>query len=143
MNNTCIPCRLDYVPDTSLQKCIALKVMYLDVESPVSASIIVLSVVGLALSVAVVAMFLKKLQHPAIKASGRELCLGKLIGIMITYIAPIIFLLEPSLSVCLVQKVTISTGFTFSFAHLALKLNRIYSLTEFSSVRRECSYDSS
>ena len=126
LNNTCIPCRLDYVPDTSLQKCIALKVTYLDLESPVSASITVLSAVGLALSVAVVAMFLKKFQHPVIKASGRELCLSMLIGIMITYIAPIIFLLEPSLAVCLVQKVIISTGFTFSFAPLALKLNRIY-----------------
>ena len=124
-NNTCIPCALNHIPDTLLQKCVKLPTKYLNIKNPIAASIIILFSVGLTSTAAVTVIFLKKFQHPVIKASGTELCLIMLGGIMITYLSPVIFL-KPSVIVCLVQKLIISSGLTFSFAPLALKLNRIY-----------------
>ena len=125
-NNTCIPCDLSHFPDTLLKKCVALPTKYLSIENPIAASIVTLSSVGLISTAKVVVMFLKKFQHPLMKASGRELCVIMLRGIMITYLSPVIFFLKPSVIVCLVQKLIISSGLTFSFAPLASKLNRIY-----------------
>ena len=125
-NNTCISCELDYIPDSYSHKCVPLPIKYLDFTNLIAASIMSLCCIGLFSSFAVIAMFIKKFDHPVIKASGRELCLNMLVGIMMTYMAPIVLLLEPTVIVCLTQKVIISIGLTFTFAPLALKLNRIY-----------------
>ena len=132
LNNTCVSCQFDYIPDILHQRCIPLPLRYYNINNPVTASVLGLSCIGIFLTVAVIAVFLKNFQHRVIKASGRELCLNILAGIMITYLVPIIFLMKPSFIVCLTQKMIISTGLTLTFAPLALKLNRIYRIFKFS-----------
>ena len=125
-NNTCISCDSDDIPESTIKACVALPVTYLSGKDPVAATIMVISSIGVVFTFIVIVMFLKNFGNRVIKASGRELCMNMLAGILVTYLAPIIFFLEPSLSACSVQKIIVSFGLTLSFAPLALKLNRIY-----------------
>ena len=125
-NNTCIACELEYAPDMHLERCVALPLRYLVVKNGLPSSILGISGIGVVLTIITMAIFLKNFNNKIIKASGRELCLNILAGIMMTYVSPVIFLLEPSSTVCFVQKIIVSFALTLSFGPLALKLNRIY-----------------
>ena len=125
-NNTCISCGLGSVPDPLLTKCLPLPVKYLSFSNPVAASIFCITCLGLLFTLATTILFVKNFNHRVVKASGRELCLNMLLGILVTYLGPVLYILEPSYSICSVQRFMITMGFTICYAPLLLKLNRIY-----------------
>ena len=135
LNNTCFPCELDYVPDLFRRSCRRLPDKYLGVESPIVQSLLFLMLLGLLLTFATTAMFLKHYNTTIVKTSSRELCLYILIGIMVTQIAPTVFIMRPSTVICSMQRVIIGLSFTLCYAPLLLKLNRIHRIFKMASIR--------
>ena len=134
-NNTCLPCELDYIPDPFRRSCRRLPDKYLGVESSIVQSLLFLMVLGLLSTFATTAIFLKHYSTKIVKTSSRELCLNILLGIMITQIAPVMFIMRPSTVICLLQRVLTGLSFTLCYAPLLLKLNRIYRIFKMANVR--------
>lgn len=125
-NETCYPCHLDDIPDENRFHCKKLPVMYAALDATIVAAVSSTSGIGLVCTILVAAIFLKNFKTRIVKASGRELCLNMLIGIAVTYLAPIAFIMKPSIAVCSLHRVVVGLGLTISYAPLLLKTNRIY-----------------
>ena len=137
INNTCILCTMDYIPDSSLKYCKKLPQKYTGMENR-AASLqvyILLAFIGIGICYTALAavLFIKNFSERFIKASGRELCLNMIVGIMAAYISPIVFIMKPSGVVCALQRFVIGFSFTLCYAPLMLKLIRIYRIFQSSA----------
>ena len=131
INNTCLPCDMDYVPDSCLRNCLPLPETYLDLKHPAILAMLIIIALGLILTITTLAIFLKNFQQRLVKASGRELCVKILIGIMVSYLAPTAFILQPSIIVCATNRFIIGLSLSLCYAPLTLKLIRIYRIFTF------------
>ena len=130
INNTCIPCTMDFVPDLNLKYCIKLPQKFTGIQNrAVSLQVNVLLALmgaGTCCTALAIALFIKNFNERFIRASGRELCLNMMIGILAAYVSPIVFIMKPSDIVCALQRFVIGFSFTLCYAPLMLKLIRIY-----------------
>ena len=138
-NNTCIPCTMDLIPDPNLKYCMKLPQKFTGIQNrAVSLQVNVLLAlmgVGTCCTALAMALFIKNFSERFIKASGRELCLNMMVGIMAAYLSPIVFIVKPSAVVCALQRFVIGFSFTLCYAPLMLKLNRIYRIFSSAKIR--------
>ena len=126
-NNTCFPCKRDSKPNEDLSSCITLHRDTLIVKAKWQAKLILaLSLTSLFPVSFVAFIFLKHKNLKVVKASGRELCTFILIGILITFLSPVIFILSPGQAICSLRQLLPGLGMCLCYAPLFLKVNRIY-----------------
>ena len=110
--------------------CIELPKRYLDISAnpsdPFIGTILFLSVLGLSLTLFVVAVFIKFNGNKIVRAYGRDLCYMILTGIAILFISPFPFLVKPTTTACIFRASLSGIAFLTCYAPLFLKVSRIY-----------------
>ena len=125
-NNTCHTCDVGYVPNNELSKCLKLPLQYIDINSAISVTLIMISVCGLVITFAVLAVFILNRHKPLLKASSLELCYIILFGIVLIFLIPVTSLAKPTAVLCYFGRFLKGISYTFCYAPLFMKIWRIY-----------------
>ena len=126
LNNSCVPCPLGYKPDASLSLCIQIDLTYPKWSNPLSATLTVLAGTLIVVTSLTFAFFVRKRKHSVIKSAGRELCLLMFLGVILCFVSSMIELVKPTDVVCALRRYFGCICFTFCYAPLLMKTNRIY-----------------
>ena len=128
INDTCTPC--DRTEMAVGSTCMELHKRYLDISTnpsdPFHGTILFLSIVGLSLTLFVVALFIKFNENRIVRAYRRDLCYMILTGVAILFISPFPFLVRPTTIACIFRGSLAGIAFLTCYAPLFLKINRIY-----------------
>lgn len=125
-NNTCFKCSLGYTADTNLSTCLRLDLSYPKWTDPISATLAFFGGVWILVALGTLTFCVIKRHHSVIKAASRELSLLIFIGIILCFVSSFISLAKPTDLVCTLRRYFGSTCFTFCYAPLVIKTNRIY-----------------
>ena len=125
-NNTCIKCRLGYTPDASLSFCSKIDLLYPKWSNPLSTSLAVIAGTLVLVALLTSAFYFQKRNHRVIKAAGRELCFLMFIGVILCFISSLMQLVKASNVVCAFRRYLGCSCFTWCYAPLLIKTNRIY-----------------
>ena len=126
LNNTCITGQPGYIPNADRDKWIKRKVLYLRWSDTVSIFITVFSAIAIILTLGVLFIFLTFHENRTVRASGRELSCIILIGILLCFIAPFIFIGEPTDVKCCAQSIAPGLALSMIYSALFMKINRVY-----------------
>ena len=83
------------------------------------------ALVGAAGTVFVILVFIRYIDTPVVKASGKELSFLLLFGIFICFGMTFVLIMKPTNFVCGIQKFGVGFCFTVTYAALLTKTNRI------------------
>ena len=92
-------------------ECIALTEVYLTLHSPLAIGAVAFAVVGIIVTVTVLAVYIRHNDTPIIRASGRELSYVLLVGLLLCYSVTFILIIKPTNFVCAVQQFLIGLCF--------------------------------
>ena len=121
----CKKCLDGWWPHVNKSGCYQLPEQYLRWESVYAIVPVVTSVVGILLTLFVIHTFIKHLDTPIVKASGRELSFILLGGILFCFLITFVLLAKPSILSCAMQRFGVGTGFSVIYGALLTKTNRI------------------
>ena len=124
-NDTCQSCPPGHSPN-GLSICSKIQADHPKWSRTPSIVFLFLSSLGLLGTTATAVFFVKRRRHPFIKASSRELCGILFVGVAMCYLAPFIYLMKPSDSVCALQRFFGNVSYTTCFAPILMKTIRIY-----------------
>lgn len=125
-NNTCKPCQQDQRPDTNLSSCVKLPHRMTHVNSVVKVVTITCSCIGIFASILVFSLFVYFRNERIVKASSKELSGFILVGTLMMCLVPMLTFYRVSDIVCFLERLLLYIGFTFVYAPLFLKTNRVY-----------------
>ena len=124
----CRPCQQGMMPDNRKENCIQIPLRYLSISNMWSILLLIFTLIGLALTLCVMAIFLVCHKHRVIKASSREVSAILLVGLALCYTLPFFFVSKPSPVICAFRRFGIGFSFAVCFSALLIKTNRIYRL---------------
>ena len=139
MNNTCQKCAKGYVPNEQLSKCSKLSLVYIDINSALALTLIIISVVGIAVDFVVFAIFFIHRHKPLIKASSLEMCYIMFFGIFVIFLVPITSLAKPTPALCYFGRFLMGISYVICYAPLFMKIWRIYRIFKSSHEMRRIS----
>ena len=126
LNNSCHKCPQGFRPDASLLKCEKLPVVYptwSDIPAIVISALAGVATLG---TFSTVAFFVVKRNHRVIKAAGRELCAILFAGVLLCYVAALLYVAKPSVASCTARRFIGSVSMTMCYAPVLLRTIRIY-----------------
>ena len=118
----CVMCPYGTLPDADHMDCIALPEVYLTLQSPLAIGAVAFAVVGIIVTVMVLAVYIRHNDTPIIRASGRELSYVLLVGLLLCYSVTFILIIKPTNFVCAAQQFLIGLCFRLSLASVEFKL---------------------
>ena len=122
----CFECGEKMMPNSDKSDCIAIPVTHFTWSSPWAICLLCLTSIGIIMAISVGVMFAIFHHHKVIKASSRELSALVLVGILLCYILPFLFIARPTAAVCGVRRFAIGFCFAISYSALLVRSNRIY-----------------
>ncbi|XP_038046932.1 metabotropic glutamate receptor 1-like [Patiria miniata] len=125
-NNLCEQCPVDEWPDASFQVCRPIVPTPPSWSEPTVVSILILSGLGLVLSLLAALGLFHYRHHVLIKAASRELSSINILGLTLAFLAPFPLLVPPTAVSCRASEIIVALCFTLTYAPTLLKVNRIY-----------------
>ena len=122
----CSECEQGYAPNINLTHCDLTPLTFLTWSHVWSIIIIIVSIVGIALTVAVIVIFVVFYKHQIVKGSSRELSAFLLTGLLLCYLLPFAYIIRPSAIVCGIRRFGLGFCFTLCYSALLIKTNRIH-----------------
>ena len=122
----CEKCPKGLWPNENYTRCTPYPEIQVSTNEPVILVVIVLSGLGIFLTLLTVAGMLAHWHHPRIKASSRELSYFNIVGLILAFLTIFPLILKPSQTSCSVAQTVISVCLTLTFAPTLLKVSRIY-----------------
>ena len=122
---TCEQCESGWWPSPDKDRCVQLEVQYMQWESPYALVPVGLSITGIIFTCMVIVTFIRKIETPIVKASGRELSFMLFAGFLICYLLTFVLLAKPSPVICGIQRFGVGFGFAVTYSSLLTKTNRI------------------
>ncbi|RWS25535.1 metabotropic glutamate receptor-like protein [Leptotrombidium deliense] len=122
---TCEDCKTAWWPYANRSGCYALPEQYMDWNSYFALVPIAIAVIGIVLTLFVIYTFIKYIETPIVKASGRELSFILLFGILFCYFMTFVLLAKPATIICAFQRFGVGLGFALIYGALLTKTNRI------------------
>ncbi|KAK3734487.1 hypothetical protein QZH41_000094 [Actinostola sp. cb2023] len=129
-SSNCSKCPQDTIPNPSRTQCKKVPLIYISYLHPFGLTFIGSSCVGLAATVYVAAVFIRYNHTPIVKAANRELSYMLLFCIAMCYLAPFIYLAEPTKVSCILEEIWFYMFYTTCIAILGAKTNKIVLLFE-------------
>jgi len=124
-DETCRKCPHGYVANVFKDTCIKLQPMRMSWMNPWAFCPLLISAVGILLTTEVMAVFLAYSRTSVVMASGRELCIVLLLGILLSYSAPFILLARPSPGSCAVLRGGLGLSLSICYSAILTKTSRI------------------
>ncbi|CAF0750522.1 unnamed protein product [Didymodactylos carnosus] len=121
----CSSCLKDEMPNANLTKCIKIEEEYLSIKNVIAWPAIILSSIGLIMTLYTIIIFVRFGRTPIIKASGRELCYLLLAGICFCHLCAWPLILKPHIITCFLIRISVSLSLTICLAALLTKTNRL------------------
>ena len=132
---TCKKCPDGWWPhQTNKSGCFQLPEQYMKWDSVYAIVPVSIAILGILLTTFVIWTFVKYMETPIVKASGRELSFILLGGILFSFLMTFILLAKPTLIICSLQRFGVGFGFSIIYGALLTKTNRISRI--FESARR-------
>lgn len=100
----CEVCPEGTLPDSGRERCLDIPEAFLKAGSVWAIGAMTLSTAGVAVTLLVVAVFVKHNHTPIVKAAGREVSYVLLSGILLCYMITFVLVLKPTDVVCAVQR---------------------------------------
>ena len=122
----CTECELGYAPNTNKTECVSIPHTYLQWSSPWSIIIIIVAFIGLIATSFVAIVFIVYFKNQLIKGSSRELSAFLLTGLLLCYILPFFFIIQPSPVICAIRRFGVGFCFAVCYSALLVKTNRIH-----------------
>ena len=126
INNECQPCKASEKVGPLYQTCLQLEEMKINWRKPIVLAFVILSIIGICLTIFVGLIFFKNNDNRIVRASGRDLTYTILLGICISFACPFVFLWETRQSTCVLRGGLPGFSFLLCYAPLFLKTIRIY-----------------
>ncbi|XP_031563061.1 uncharacterized protein LOC116298676 [Actinia tenebrosa] len=126
LNDSCQSCPQGYRPQANFTSCGMIPQVHPDFRAALAIFIVVLTALGIVGTCLTGIFYLKHLNHPVIKASGRELSFLITLGILLCYVAVFPAFTKPSPVTCSLSRYFGSVCYTFCYAPLLMKTIRIY-----------------
>ena len=130
----CRECKPGFRPSKDRTNCTYIQPTFLTWSDPLAIVIVILSLIGIAATTFVIAVFIVYRDTHLIKASSRELSSVLLCGIMLCYFMPFIFITKPSPASCAIRRFGVGFCFSICFSALLVKTNRIHRIFNRKSV---------
>ena len=122
---TCISCSRKEIPDGNFTRCIPIAEEYLSIHNGIAWPALILSSIGLIMTLYTIVIFIRFSQTPIIKASSRELSYFLLFGICLCHLCAWPLILKPHIISCLFIRIGVSLSLTICLAALLTKTNRL------------------
>jgi len=124
-HDACTKCQEGFVSNAQRTSCVKLKSDYLAWSNGEGISATVLSVIGLFISISVLAVFYKYRDTAVVKASNRELSFVHLGCIVAIFVLPFVMIGKPTVAGCTVLPLFFGIPFTLCTAIMLLKTDRL------------------
>jgi len=125
-NGECLLCNLGSIASLNRTVCELLPLTHLTWSKPWGIVIVCLTCLGIIATLAVTTIFLAFHKHEIIRATSRELSSILLIGILLCYVVPFLYIATPSSAICGLQRFSIGFCFAISYSALFVRTNRIH-----------------
>lgn len=122
----CTECELGYAPNGNKTECVFIPYTYLEWSSPWSIIIIAVAFIGLIGTSFVAIVFVVFYKNQLIKGSSRELSAFLLTGLLLCYVLPFFFIIQPSPVICAIRRFGVGFCFAVCYSALLVKTNRIH-----------------
>ncbi|XP_033108472.1 metabotropic glutamate receptor 7-like [Anneissia japonica] len=126
INTECHTCLENETTDWNRSTCVHFEPIYMHWSNAWAIGLSVMASVGLGVSTYVLVMFIKYNRHKLIKASSRELSGIMLFGVFMSFSLVFSIISKPTKATCLVNRIGFMLCFTFTYAPLLVRVNRIY-----------------
>ncbi|XP_072047030.1 metabotropic glutamate receptor 5-like [Amphiura filiformis] len=134
----CEECSIFEWPNDNYAECLPIYPEYVSLNNPIIIAIIGISSVGILLSLLVIVGIWVYRHHQLIKATSRELSYVNLIGLTMACVASLLTILRPSTFSCIVAEICFSLSFSFIFAPILFKVNRIWRIFQAGTKSVQC-----
>ena len=123
---TCTSCPAGEIPDQRRQYCRRLSLGVLDWSHPLAMSLLIVSLLGAAMTAVFMVVFVVFRKTRVIKATSRELSAVILCGILLCYLLPLIYIGTPHAVSCALRRFGIGICLSLCFGAMLVKLTRIH-----------------
>ena len=123
---TCFNCPAGEIPDQLQQSCQRLRLEVLGWSHPLAIILLIVSLLGAAMTIVFTAVFAVFRKTRVIKATSRELSAAILGGIFFCYLLPLIYIGTPHAVSCAFRRYGIGICLSLCFGALLVKLSRIH-----------------
>ena len=122
----CVPCKATEYADNDRKKCISYEKKYLIDLKLCRYIYVVLSGIGIAVTLFFVSAFIKNNNNKIVKGMGREMCYSIFFGCILLFIVPLVFLAQPTSFFCKIRSGLLPLSFFICFFSMTLNTFRIY-----------------
>ncbi|XP_078679227.1 metabotropic glutamate receptor 3-like isoform X1 [Branchiostoma floridae x Branchiostoma belcheri] len=124
--HTCEDCGFARWPTFDLKTCHDLPEKYLQPNEVWALVPMIIALLGIMMTGAVIAVFMKYNDTPLVKASSRELSYMLLGGLVMCFVMTFVIIAKPSVGTCALVRLGLGLSFTVCYTALLTKTNRIY-----------------
>ncbi|XP_076648776.1 metabotropic Glutamate Receptor [Halictus rubicundus] len=122
---TCVDCGPGRWPHDDKKGCYRLPINHIRWNSAFAIVPAVISCLGITMTLAVACLLFRHRDTPLVKASGRELTIILLVGVLVCYVNTFLLLLTPTTVTCILQRFGVGVSFSAVYGALLTKTNRI------------------
>ena len=124
-NGQCTPCIETSVSNKNNTGCIELTDLYLKMNSIYGIIVVILSVLGAALSFTGAVIFILFRDTPLVRSSNRELSILQLIISTLAFLYPLLYLIKPNVIICYARPLIFGVLFSISNSIIFTKADRL------------------
>ncbi|XP_014471734.1 PREDICTED: metabotropic glutamate receptor isoform X2 [Dinoponera quadriceps] len=122
---TCMDCGAGYWPHPDKRGCYKLPIKHIRWSSAFAIAPAVISCLGIVATLAVACLLFQHRDTPVVRASGRELSVILLAGVLVCYLNTFLLLATPTTATCVLQRFGVGVSFSAVYGALLTKTNRI------------------
>ncbi|KYN05154.1 Metabotropic glutamate receptor, partial [Cyphomyrmex costatus] len=123
--HTCMDCGPGFWPHPDKRGCYQLPVHHIRWSSAFAIVPAVISCLGILATLAVACLLFQYRDTPVVRASGRELTVILLAGVLVCYLNTFVLLATPTTATCVLQRFGVGVSFSTVYGALLTKTNRI------------------
>ncbi|XP_043522698.1 metabotropic glutamate receptor isoform X2 [Frieseomelitta varia] len=122
---TCVDCGPGKWPHGDKRGCYELPINHIRWDSAFAIAPAVISCLGIVATLAVACLLFHHRDTPVVRASGRELTIILLAGVLVCYLNTFLLLATPTTVTCILQRFGVGVSFSAVYGALLTKTNRI------------------
>ncbi|CAL7940399.1 unnamed protein product [Xylocopa violacea] len=122
---TCVDCGPGKWPHEDKRGCYQLPINHIRWNSAFAIVPAVISCLGIVATLAVACLLFHHRDTPVVRASGRELTIILLVGVLVCYLNTFVLLATPTTVTCILQRFGVGVSFSAVYGALLTKTNRI------------------
>ncbi|XP_053982545.1 metabotropic glutamate receptor isoform X1 [Hylaeus volcanicus] len=122
---TCEDCGPGYWPHEDKRGCYQLPINHIRWNSAFAIVPAVISCIGIVVTLAIACLLFHHRETPVVRASGRELTIILLVGVLVCYLNTFLLLAIPTTVTCVLQRLGVGVSFSAVYGALLTKTNRI------------------